>query len=115
MDRVVAILEAAELSPPSIEELERQTGRRDVAAILRLAASSGRVEAVERDRYYARPALDRFVAALTELGQADGAGIVPSALRDRLGISRKYLIPLLEWADGKGLTVREGDGRRLKS
>jgi selenocysteine-specific elongation factor len=115
IDRIVRILEEAELSPPSVVELERQTGRRDVGAVLRLAAASGRVEAVERDRYYARPALDRFVAALTELGQADGAGIVPGALRDRLGISRKYLIPLLEWADGKGVTVREGEGRRLRS
>jgi selenocysteine-specific elongation factor len=113
VDRVVAILEAAELSPPSIEELERQTGRRDVAAILRLAASSGRVEAVERDRYYARPALDRFVAALTEIGRE--ATIAPAALRDRLGISRKFLIPLLEWADGKGLTVRVPEGRRLRA
>ena len=115
IDRIVRILEEAALSPPSVVELERQTGRRDVAAVLRLAAATGRVEAVERDRYYARPALDRFVATLTELGEADGGGIVPGALRDRLGISRKYLIPLLEWADGKGVTVREGEGRRLKS
>jgi len=36
-------------------------------------------------------------------------------VRDRLGVTRKYLIPLLEWADGRGITVREGEGRRLKS
>ena len=113
IDRIVGILESAGLSPPSVAELERQTGRRDVAAVLRLAAASGRVEAVERDRYYTRPALDRFVAALDQVG---GEGtIAPAALRDRLGISRKYLIPLLEWADGKGLTVRVGDGRRLRA
>jgi hypothetical protein len=35
-------------------------------------------------------------------------------VRDRLGISRKYLIPLLEWADGRGITVRESEGRRLR-
>ena len=81
--------------------------------MLRLAAASGRVEAVERDRYYARGALDRFVAAVHEVGQ--DSDIVPAALRDRLGISRKYLIPLLEWADGKGITVRVGETqRRLK-
>jgi selenocysteine-specific elongation factor len=112
IDRIVGILEQAALSPPSLAELERQTGRRDVGAVLRLAAASGRVEAVERDRYYARPALDRFVQTLTELGRE--ATIAPAALRDRLGISRKFLIPLLEWADSKGLTVREGDARRLR-
>jgi selenocysteine-specific elongation factor len=80
--------------------------------MLRLAAATGRVEAVERDRYYGRQALDRFVEALTEIGRE--TAIAPAALRDRLGISRKFLIPLLEWADGKGFTVRVGDRRELR-
>jgi selenocysteine-specific elongation factor len=71
------------------------------------------VEAVERDRYYAREALDQFTDVLNDMGRQ--GTIVPAAVRDRLGISRKFLIPLLEWADGRGITVREGDGRRLKS
>jgi selenocysteine-specific elongation factor len=109
----VRILEEAQLSPPSLAELERQTGRRDVGAILRLAAESGRVEAVERERWYARPALDRFTAVLAELGR--DSLIAPSAVRDRLGISRKFMIPLLEWADAKGITERVGDARRLRN
>jgi selenocysteine-specific elongation factor len=113
IERVVRILEQAELSPPSLAELERQTGRRDVAAILRLAAESGRVVAVERERYYARPALERFTAALAEIGREHP--IAPAALRDRLGISRKFMIPLLEWADAKGITERIGDARRLRN
>jgi selenocysteine-specific elongation factor len=113
IDRFVHILEQAGLSPPSLAELEQQTGRRDVGAILRLAAQSGKVEAVERERYYARPALDRFAAALTEMGRE--SLIAPAALRDRLGISRKYLIPLLEWADARGITERVGAGRKLRN
>jgi hypothetical protein len=34
-------------------------------------------------------------------------------VRARVGVSRKFLIPLLEWADVRGITVREGDARRL--
>jgi selenocysteine-specific elongation factor len=113
IDRVVRILEEAELSPPSLAELERQTGRHDVAAILRLAAQAGRVEAVERERYYARRALDRFTATLAEIGR--GSLIAPAEIRDRLGISRKFMIPLLEWADAKGITERVGDQRRLRN
>jgi selenocysteine-specific elongation factor len=113
IDRIVRILADAQLSPPSVAELEQSTGRRDLAALLRLAASRGQVEAVERDRYYAREALDRFEGVLNDMGQQ--GTIVPAAVRDRLGISRKYLIPLLEWADGRGITVREGDGRRLRT
>jgi selenocysteine-specific elongation factor len=113
IDRVVAILLDAHLSPPSVSELERSTGRRDLIAVLRLAAASGRVEAVERDRYYAREALEKFTTVLHDVGRH--GEIIPAALRERLGISRKYLIPLLEWADERGITVRMGEGRRLKA
>jgi selenocysteine-specific elongation factor len=113
IERVVRILEEAELSPPSLAELERQTGRRDVAAILRLAAQAGRVEAVERERYYARQALERFTATLADIGRSSLIG--PAEIRDRLGISRKFMIPLLEWADAKGITERVGDQRRLRN
>jgi selenocysteine-specific elongation factor len=112
IDRVVGILLKAHLNPPSVQELERTTGRRDLLAVLRLAAARGEVEAVERDRYYAREALDQFTAVLNDLGRQ--GEIVPAAVRERLGLTRKYLIPLLEWADGKGITVRVGEGRRLK-
>jgi selenocysteine-specific elongation factor len=111
IDRIVEILSAAHLAPPSVAELERSTGRRDLHPLLRLAAARGRIEAVERDRYYAREALEQFTGVLNDLGRR--GPIVPGAVRDRLGITRKFLIPLLEWADGRGITVREGDGRRL--
>ena len=113
LDRIVRILTDANLAPPSVSELERSTGWRDLYPLLRLAAARGRIEAVERDRYYAREALDQFTGVLSDLGRE--GPIVPAAIRDRLGISRKYLIPLLEWADGRGITVREGEGRRLRS
>ena len=112
IDRLVRILEEADLAPPSLAELAQQTGRQDVGAILRLAAQAGRVEAVERERYYARPALERFAGALADIGRDSLIG--PAAIRDRLGISRKFMIPLLEWADAKGITERVGDQRRLR-
>jgi selenocysteine-specific elongation factor len=34
--------------------------------------------------------------------------------RDASGLSRKYAVPLLEWADREGLTVRRGDVRRFR-
>src|SRR5581483_10749696 len=111
VEAVLEILDRAGLMPPSLAELERETGRRDVGALLRLAAERGRVEAVERDRYYTGEALRRFTEAVRELGQA--GEIYPAALRERLGSSRKDRIPLLEWADGRGITVRVGDARRL--
>jgi selenocysteine-specific elongation factor len=113
VSEIVALLEEAGLTPPNLAELERRTGRRDVEGILRLAAAAGKVEAVERDRYYSRAALDRFVAVLR--GNGETGAVVPSELRQRLGISRKYLIPLLEWADARGVTEWDGDVRRVRA
>ncbi|MET0692120.1 MAG: SelB C-terminal domain-containing protein, partial [Candidatus Binatia bacterium] len=38
-----------------------------------------------------------------------------ASFRDLIGSSRKYTIPLLEYFDRNGLTIRVGDIRRLKS
>jgi selenocysteine-specific elongation factor len=112
VDDLVRLLEEAGLTPPSVPELASRTGRRDAAAMLRLAAAAGKVEAVERDRYYARTALDRFVQTLRETGGEEV--VIPSQLRERLGITRKYLIPLLEWADLKGVTAWHDGVRRVR-
>jgi selenocysteine-specific elongation factor len=34
--------------------------------------------------------------------------------RDLLGTSRKYAVPLLEWFDSRGITVRSGDYRMMR-
>lgn len=34
--------------------------------------------------------------------------------RDAAGLSRKYAVPILEWSDREGLTVRRGDVRRFR-
>lgn len=111
--RIVTHIQRARLAPPSTAELTESLGVGDLGPALRLAVKEGWLEAVERDRYYTREALEEFVAALREVGQA--GSITPADLRDRLGISRKFLIPLLEWADARGITVRLAEGRRLRA
>jgi len=111
--RVLERLEAAASEPPTTADLQGALPDLDVPALLRLLHRAGLVEPVGPDRYYAAEALQgerhRLEAALSDLGAA-----TPAQLRERLGLSRKWLIPLLEWADREGVTVREGDRRRLK-
>jgi len=82
-----------------------------VHGTLRFLARSGQVVAVAKDRFYEAGALEmerqKLVAALAEAGEGASA----SVLREKLGRSRKYLIPFLEWADREGVTVRRGDLR----
>jgi selenocysteine-specific elongation factor len=105
-------LETARWQVPTVAELEREFPDTPVRPLLAHLAREGGIEQVDQERYAAKPALDQFrvalEAALTEVGAA-----TPAVLRDRLGLTRKYLIPLLEWADRRGITRRSGDARTL--
>jgi len=111
---LLASLKSAGAEPPSVGELAAQHPGSDVGGLLRLMAREGLVVAVGKDRFYEAGALqaerERIVMLLTELGSA-----TPAALRDRLGRSRKWLIPFLEWCDTEGITLRRGDQRVLGS
>lgn len=55
--------------------------------------------------------IESIVESLGRLEQPFTVG----QFKDATGMSRKYAVPFLEWADGKGgLTVRMGDLRRLR-
>ncbi len=46
---------------------------------------------------------------------AEHDGMTPADLRDLIGSSRKYVVPLLEWFDVRGVTIRSGDRRYLRA
>ncbi len=51
---------------------------------------------------------------LTEAILRDGP-ITMAAFRDAVGTSRKYAVPLMEWFDATGVTIRDGDRRTLRT
>jgi selenocysteine-specific elongation factor len=109
LDAVERVLHDAGREPPSVSELAATYGA-EIGAILRLLERRGQIVQVEPDRYYAASALAAVVSDLrrgTETGRAYG----PSELREVLGVSRKYLIPLLEYCDRQAVTVRRESGR----
>jgi selenocysteine-specific elongation factor len=79
---------------------------------LRILEKEGFVVQVEPDRYFGRAAVDELVLALRQ-GMADGHTYSPADLREMLAISRKYLIPFLEYCDREGVTERRQTGRVL--
>lgn len=97
--------------PPSVGELEVQFGV-DTVPLLRMLERDGEVVQVEADRYYAASALAQLVGTLRAKMKA-GQPYTPAELRDMLGLSRKFLIPLLEYCDRSGITTRRGGERVL--
>ncbi|HSJ29611.1 MAG TPA: selenocysteine-specific translation elongation factor [Acidimicrobiia bacterium] len=54
------------------------------------------------------------VDRLIEVIRSFGTPFTVAEFRDRSGLSRKYAVPFLEWADAAGHTVRQGDTRRVR-
>ena len=95
-------LRASPFSPPPPEGVDREE--------LRELQRRGLV--VERDGcWFAATAVDEATLVVARLLADAPEGITVAALRDALGTSRKYLLPLLHHLDANGVTRRRGDLR----
>ena len=112
--RVAQRLADARWQLPTVSELQRELADPSVPALLAHLAREGAVERVDQERYALKQALEEFRRAVEETLRELGSA-TPAQFRDRLGLTRKYLIPLLEWADRRGITSRKGDTRVLRS
>jgi selenocysteine-specific elongation factor len=98
----VAALEAGRFSPPGAEGVDRGE--------LRELIRRGLV--IERDGvYFAPAALDEAARIVARLLAAQPDGVTVAEVRDALGTSRKYILPLLNHLDATGVTRRRGDLR----
>ena len=109
MESVMSRLRLAGAEPPGIPELNAELGS-DVAALVKFLERSGAVVQVEAERYYAADQLKLLLDRLRQ-SMPNGAEFSPSQIRDSLDLSRKFLIPFLEYCDRAGFTVRSATGR----
>ncbi len=99
-----ARLQRAGLAVPAIPELGIDP------ELLHAVARSGRVVLIDETLAYLPDQIEQIEEVLRQM---DGPFTVAQA-RDALGLSRKYVVPLLEWLDRRGFTKREGDLRTVR-
>ena len=98
----LAALEAQPFSPPAPNGVDRgelrELGRRGLA--------------VERDGVWFAPrALDEAATIVASLLSQSPEGVTVAQVRDALGTTRKYILPVLAHLDATGVTRRRGDLR----
>ena len=104
------------LTPPYFRELSGKlpTDAPRAKDMLMLLINEGRIIKSKDDLYFHADAIaelkDRIIAFLQSNGE-----MTPTQFKDMTGLSRKYLIPLLEYFDSQNVTIRVGDVRRLRS
>ncbi len=110
---ILAEFERAGLASPAPQELPAPIAARpDLDDLLHYLVRTGRLVQPSAGRFLSPAALDRAInLAVSTFG--DRADLGPGDFRDLFGISRKYLIPLLEHFDRSGVTIRDGAGRRM--
>lgn len=104
-------LAEAGLGPPAPSELaaDLNVSREVLNDLLRLLVEHGDVVQVTPEIFLTTAAEEKARAIVRSV--AASAPAAPGDFRDRLHLSRKYLIPLLEYMDREGVTRRTPDGR----
>lgn len=114
--KIKALLGSNPLAPPDLKQIEKETGieRAKLHEVIRVMERDRAVVRVATDLYFLGDCVDKVKGALYKY-LSEKSEITPASFRDLLGSSRKYTIPLLEYFDREGITVRIGDARRLKN
>lgn len=109
IQRLLKIFHAAPYTPPSLKECQAEVGEDVLSALIDL----GRLVQVAPDVVFLQEDYERMVDELRQLVQKNGP-ITVAQVRDHFNTSRKYVLAFLEYLDASGVTVRDGDYRRLK-
>jgi selenocysteine-specific elongation factor len=112
-DRLDALFRAAGCTPPDVSEAMDAGRARLSREVLLALVDVGVIHKINEDLFFHDEAMQRARVAMQALQSADG-GITVGTFRDRLGISRKYAVPMLEHFDGLRVTRRDGDVRVLR-
>ena len=112
-ERLMERLRTGGLMPPTLNELTTGSSNAEVRAVLRRLEAQGEVVGVAADLYLHAPALAEAIRAIRTQGA--GRALSAAEFKVALPISRKYLIPLLEYFDRSGITRREGDVRWIEA
>ncbi len=109
MEALLKKFAATPFAPPSVKDCQAEVGDDIYAALLEL----GELVQVSAEVVFRRVDYEKMAAAVRAALEKNGQ-VTAAEVRDLLGTSRKYALGLLEHLDAIGVTIRDGDFRRLK-
>ena len=111
---IIESVTGAKLSPPTIKELVNLTQRpqAEVQQLINLSIEDGLLLRISKDLFFAPSAIDSARQICAEFLAEKPEGATMAEVRDALEVTRKFAVPLCEYFDSIGITVREDDKRR---
>ena len=116
LDRLEEDFLRADAAPPSAGEALGRAGLGgdEEHELFQVLVQAGKLVRVKDSLYFHARALETIQTRVVALLQ-DRKEIGPGDIKDLLGISRKYAIPLLEFFDQRRVTTRVGERRILRA
>jgi selenocysteine-specific elongation factor len=113
-DRIVAAYQEARFQPPEPSSFAGAAGGNaaSISDLLEVSIAEGLLVRIADDIYLHADAEADMRRIITQK-LAVGAGLTVAEIRDLLGTTRKFAVPLCEYLDRAGVTKREGDLRKL--
>jgi selenocysteine-specific elongation factor len=104
------------LTPPYFKDLKISFDIETSLAkdVLSLLMDEGMIVKVKEDLYFDAQAVEDLQKRLVDFLNAHGEISTPQ-FKEIAGVSRKYLIPLIEYFDAQNVTIRIGDIRKLRA
>jgi selenocysteine-specific elongation factor len=102
--------EESPYSPPSVKECQAEAGEEVVNALVEL----GRLKQLTPDVIFRTEDYETMLARVRAFIGEKGQMTVADA-RDLFDSSRKYMLALMEHLDATGVTIRDGDFRKLRN
>src|SRR5262245_20812790 len=105
-DRVVATYREAKFAPPELGSFANQAGGNAASLkdLFDVCVADGDLVKVTEDIYLHTEVEAEMRRLLDEKWSAGGAGLTVAEIRDLLGTTRKYAVPLCEYLDRAGVT-----------
>ena len=114
-EALLSAYQKAGLTPPNSNELleNLHISKKEAAPVLAALRTSGQLVRVAEGLWYAAEHLASLETALRQWFTTNES-IDVGGFRDLTGLSRKYLVALLEYFDAQKITIRVGDKRILR-
>ena len=109
-DKVLHALAVKPFDPPGRKEFMNDPGQQQA---LKFLIEEGEIVEISEEIVLPRGSFDQMRTAVADFISANGPATA-SQLREKLGSSRRVVIPFLEYLDRTGVTQRAGDLRQLR-
>jgi len=112
---IAATYKKAGLTPPDLKEVlaDLKDQKEKAQSMIKMMIKEGELVKINEDLCFDRDAMQKLRENYRALLLKDGKA-TPASFKELTGLTRKYIIPLMEYFDMTKLTVRVGDHRILR-